>query len=107
MPLYEYKCQECGLRFERRQHFTEDPVSVCPDCGGSVVRLIHPAGIIFKGSGFYVTDNRGKSSTAVAGKSKDEEDSSTSASSNEKKDTEKKTTAEAVKSEKSAPEKSE
>ena len=89
MPLYEYKCQECGLRFERRQSFTEDAVSICPDCGGAVVRLIQPAGIIFKGSGFYVTDNRGKSSTAVAGKSKDEKDADTSASTTEKKDNEK------------------
>ncbi|MDF1515903.1 MAG: zinc ribbon domain-containing protein, partial [Anaerolineae bacterium] len=56
MPLYEYKCQECGLRFERRQSFTDKPVTICPDCGGAVVRLIQPAGIIFKGSGFYVTD---------------------------------------------------
>ncbi|HOT91618.1 MAG TPA: zinc ribbon domain-containing protein [Anaerolineae bacterium] len=72
MPLYEYQCQECGLRFERRQHFTDKPITVCPECEGPVVRLIHPAGIIFKGSGFYVTDNRSKSPTAVAGSRKDE-----------------------------------
>lgn len=71
MPLYEYLCQSCGLRFERRQHFTEPPVKTCPDCGGDVVRLIQPAGIIFKGSGFYVTDNRSKSSTATPGTRKD------------------------------------
>ena len=93
MPLYEYKCQECGLRFERRQSFTEDPVTICPDCGGVVVRLIQPAGIIFKGSGFYVTDNSGKSSTAVAGKSKDEKETGSSASTTEKKDTTKTTTS--------------
>ncbi len=75
MPLYEYQCQECGLRFERRQHFTDKPVTVCPECEGPVVRLIHPAGIIFKGSGFYVTDNRSKSPTAVAGNRKTEEKS--------------------------------
>ena len=86
MPLYEYKCQDCGLRFERRQSFSEEPVSICPDCGGSVVRLIQPAGIIFKGSGFYVTDNRGKSSTAIPGKSKEEKDNSTSSSTTEKKE---------------------
>ena len=86
MPLYEYKCQECGLRFERRQSFSEDPVKVCPDCGGAVVRLIQPAGIIFKGSGFYVTDNRGKSSTAVAGKTKDEKESESSSSTSDKKE---------------------
>ena len=64
MPLYEYQCQSCGVRFERRQHITDEPVKVCPECRGEVHRLIHPVGIIFKGSGFYVTDNRAKSSTA-------------------------------------------
>ena len=67
MPLYEYECENCGVRFERRQHMEDEPVDVCPECGGSVHRLIQPVGIIFKGSGFYVTDNRAKSSTAVPG----------------------------------------
>jgi len=68
MPLYEYECSECGVRFERRQHFSDDPVRVCPECGGRVHRLIQPVGIVFKGSGFYVTDNRASSSTATPGK---------------------------------------
>jgi len=84
MPLYEYKCEECGLRFERRQHFSDDPVRICPDCGGSVVRLIQPAGIIFKGSGFYVTDNRSKSSIAMPGNRKDKESKESSSSSETK-----------------------
>jgi putative FmdB family regulatory protein len=63
MPLYEYECEACGLRFERIQHFSDTPLQTCPDCEGSVHRVIHPVGIIFKGSGFYVTDSRGKSST--------------------------------------------
>jgi putative FmdB family regulatory protein len=75
MPLYEYQCQECGLRFERRQGFSDDPVKICPDCDGPVVRLIQPAGIIFKGSGFYVTDNRSKSSTAIPGSRHDSNES--------------------------------
>lgn len=65
MPLYEYQCQACGVRFERRQHIDEKPIKVCPECGGEVQRLIQPVGIIFKGSGFYVTDNRAKSSTST------------------------------------------
>jgi putative FmdB family regulatory protein len=77
MPLYEYQCQECGLRFERRQSFSDEPVKICPDCGGGVERLIQPAGIIFKGSGFYVTDHRSKSSTAIPGSRKDEDKDST------------------------------
>jgi len=50
------------VQFERTQHFTDAPVTVCPECGGHVRRLIGPVGIVFKGSGFYVTDHRGKSS---------------------------------------------
>jgi putative FmdB family regulatory protein len=77
MPLYEYQCDDCGLRFERRQPITADPLEKCPECGGKVHRLIHPVGIIFKGKGFYVTDNRkAKSSTAVP-KSKSDSNSTT------------------------------
>lgn len=78
MPLYEYECESCGVRFERRQHMEDEPVKVCPECGGDVHRLIQPVGIIFKGSGFYVTDNRAKSSTATPGSVKDSADKSTS-----------------------------
>ena len=58
MPIYEYQCKECGVRFERTQRFSDEPVHVCPECSGDVQRLIQPAGIIFKGSGFYQTDYR-------------------------------------------------
>jgi putative FmdB family regulatory protein len=58
MPIYEYECQTCGHRFERMQHFTDEPEKVCPSCAGPVQRVIQPVGIIFKGSGFYITDNR-------------------------------------------------
>lgn len=67
MPLYEYRCDDCGVRFERRQKFSDEPITVCPECSGSVHRVIGPTGIIFKGSGFYVTDNRkrgGRTSTS-------------------------------------------
>jgi len=67
MPLYEYECESCGVRFERRQHMEDEPIKTCPECAGDVHRLIQPVGIIFKGSGFYVTDNRAKSSTATPG----------------------------------------
>jgi putative FmdB family regulatory protein len=70
MPLYEYECNGCGVRFERLQSINDEPVKECPECGEEVHRLIHPVGIIFKGKGFYVTDNRkAKSSTAVKKKS--------------------------------------
>ena len=58
MPLYEYECLECGMRFERLQRKREPALQTCPECRGTVRRLIQPPGIIFKGSGFYVTDNR-------------------------------------------------
>jgi putative FmdB family regulatory protein len=58
MPLYEYECNSCGVRFERLQHMDEEPVKTCPECGGKVRRLFQPVGIIFKGSGFYVTDHK-------------------------------------------------
>jgi putative FmdB family regulatory protein len=66
MPIYEYECDECRHRFEKFQHFSDEPVRVCPDCGGSVRRVIQPVGIIFKGSGFYVTDNRQLSTKEAA-----------------------------------------
>ena len=63
MPLYEYQCDECGIRFERRQRMIDDAITECPECGGHVHRRYFPVGIVFKGSGFYVTDNRSKKST--------------------------------------------
>jgi len=58
MPTYEYECQDCGIHFDRRQRITEEPLKTCPECGGTVKRVIHPVGIVFKGSGWYVTDHR-------------------------------------------------
>jgi len=73
MPLYEYECQECKNRFEVRQRIVEDPISVCPSCGGACRRIIHPVGIVFKGSGFYITDNRkSDSSTSTSTDTKSE-----------------------------------
>jgi len=84
MPLYEYQCQACGVRFERRQHMNDEPVKICPECGGKVQRLIQPVGVIFKGSGFYVTDNRAKSSTSKPSSTKKQtEDSKESKSTDE------------------------
>jgi len=57
MPIYEYECDGCGYRFERHQSIASEPVKRCPHCGGGVRRVINPVGIIFKGSGFYVTDH--------------------------------------------------
>jgi putative FmdB family regulatory protein len=56
MPLYDYKCSKCGYVFEVQQRITEEPLKHCPKCKGHIKRLISAAGIIFKGSGFHVTD---------------------------------------------------
>ncbi len=58
MPIYEYECESCKARFEKRQPVTAEPLKECPRCGAAVHRVIFPVGIIFKGSGFYTTDNR-------------------------------------------------
>jgi putative FmdB family regulatory protein len=91
MPIYEYQCKECGVRFERMQSFSEDPVKICPECEGNVQRLIQPAGIIFKGSGFYVNDSRGsrknltsKSRKESSGEGKSETKSEAKSKSSEK-----------------------
>ncbi len=77
MPIYEYECENCGVRFERTQHMIDEPLTICPECNGHVHRVFQPVGIIFKGSGFYVTDNRAKSSTSVpSSKKPDESDKS-------------------------------
>ena len=81
MPIYVYRCDTCGLTFERRQRMTEAPLTDCPECDGHVQRVIQPVGVVFKGSGFYVTDNRSKSSTALPGKKESDSDSKTSESS--------------------------
>jgi putative FmdB family regulatory protein len=63
MPTYEYKCDACGATFERFQSITAAPIKRCPECGKAKVRRLigTGAGVIFKGSGFYITDYRDKS----------------------------------------------
>jgi len=58
MPIYEYECGSCSHRFDIRQSFTDEPKAVCPRCEGKARRVFHASPIIFKGSGFYVTDHR-------------------------------------------------
>ncbi|HEX9934870.1 MAG TPA: FmdB family zinc ribbon protein [bacterium] len=68
MPAYDYRCEQCGNEFEAFQRITEEPLSACPKCGGRVKRLISTGvGLIFKGTGFYVTDYK-KKETEKSGK---------------------------------------
>jgi putative FmdB family regulatory protein len=72
MPKYDYKCKKCGIVFERYQRFTEEPITCCPECDGAVHRVINPVGIVFKGSGFYITDHRNNSTAMLPGGKKAE-----------------------------------
>ena len=62
MPIYEYQCTDCSFQFELKRGFSENSPVTCPKCGGDTRRIFSPVPIIFKGSGFYCTDNAGCSS---------------------------------------------
>ena len=72
MPLYDYQCAACGEITEVRHGFDDTYSEPCPKCGGSLGRLFNPAGIVFKGSGFYITDSRKSESTSDSTSSKPE-----------------------------------
>ncbi|MFW6207936.1 MAG: FmdB family zinc ribbon protein [Spirochaetota bacterium] len=85
MPTYDYECKHCGHSFEHFQSMSDDPLAECPECGGVLRRLIGGgSGIIFKGSGFHVTDNRGGKNGKQNGSSKSE--TTTESTSETKKD---------------------
>ena len=76
MPVYSYRCNNCGVQFDRHQKFSEDPLKVCPECGKPELRKMYqPVGIVFKGSGFYSTDHRSPSGRSAAKKSEKHEKS--------------------------------
>ncbi|SPE34743.1 putative regulatory protein, FmdB family [Candidatus Sulfopaludibacter sp. SbA6] len=85
MPLYEYKCHQCGKNFEVRQKFADEPLAVHEDCGGDVERLISAPTLHFKGTGWYVTDYGPKANSSGKngsnGKSESKNESSKSESS--------------------------
>jgi putative FmdB family regulatory protein len=64
VPIYEYECHDCRHQFERKQRFDEEPIAICPQCQGKCRRIIHSVPIIFRGSGFYVTDSRSANSAS-------------------------------------------
>ena len=67
MPTYEYVCQSCGTHIEVYQRFSDEPLTECGVCGGPLRKVFHPAGILFKGSGFYSTDSRVKAGASAKG----------------------------------------
>ena len=65
MPIYTYRCENCGAQFERQQSFNDETLKRCPACNKNKLRrVITPSGIVFKGSGWYATDSKSKSSSA-------------------------------------------
>jgi len=65
MPIYIYRCESCGVQFERHQSFTDEPLKRCPECSkNSLRKVLTPAGIVFKGSGWYATDHKSSSSAS-------------------------------------------
>jgi putative FmdB family regulatory protein len=68
MPTYQYACTSCGERLEAVQKFSDEPLTECPVCGGTLRKVFSAVGVVFKGSGFYKTDSRSsKSSTSSSG----------------------------------------
>jgi putative FmdB family regulatory protein len=84
MPTYEYRCKDCGRHLEVVQSFTDDPLTVCPNCKGILKKVFSPVGIVLKGSGFYRTDSRPASTKKTADTTSGTSDSSSGASSDKK-----------------------
>jgi putative FmdB family regulatory protein len=80
VPTYQYACTECGHAFEQVQSFSDDALTVCPQCEGRLRKLFNAVGVVFKGSGFYRTDSRAKE-TSGASSSSDSSSSTASTSS--------------------------
>ena len=72
MPTYAYACKDCSHSFDIQQSFSEDSLTVCPECGGRLRKKFNSVGVVFKGSGFYRTDSRDAASTVPAAPSKNE-----------------------------------
>ncbi|MER1997023.1 MAG: FmdB family zinc ribbon protein [Arthrobacter sp.] len=71
MPTYAYACKDCGHAFDIQQSFTDDSLTVCPECGGNLRKKFNSVGVVFKGSGFYRTDSRDSASTVPAAPSRE------------------------------------
>jgi putative FmdB family regulatory protein len=79
MPVYTYRCENCGVQFERHQSFTDTPLKTCPECRKKALKkVITPTKIIFKGSGFYATDHKSPSGDSSKTKSTKKEGKSES-----------------------------
>jgi putative FmdB family regulatory protein len=79
VPTYTYTCTACNAHVEKRQSFSDPPLTTCEQCGGTLRKIIHPVGIVFKGSGWYVTDSRSSKATTNGPSSSTDAESGSSA----------------------------
>jgi putative FmdB family regulatory protein len=84
MPTYAYACRDCGHAFDVQQSFSDDSLTVCPECEGRLRKKFNSVGVVFKGSGFYRTDSRSASSSVEPGNSSSAKSSPTSSGSDGK-----------------------
>jgi len=103
MPIYEYACTDCDHHFDVRHGADEKPALCCPQCQGNVRKVFHAAGIIFKGSGWYVTDNAAKNNGNGGNNSSDGNGGNGSNGGNDSNGGEKKEAAPAAKTESKTP----
>ena len=80
MPTYQYACTECGHAFEQFQSFSDDSLTVCPECNGRLRKVFSAAGVVFKGSGFYRTDSRSSNGSSSGSSTSSASDSGSSGS---------------------------
>jgi putative FmdB family regulatory protein len=78
VPTYSYACTECDHRFDTVQSFSDDSLTVCPECSGRLRKVFSAVGVVFKGGGFYRTDSRSGSTSSVPAATSDSSSSSTS-----------------------------
>lgn len=82
MPVYTYRCDNCGIQFEKQQSFSDDPLKTCPECRKKALKkVITPTKVIFKGSGFYATDHKSPSGDSSSSKKSTTTESTSSTSS--------------------------
>lgn len=87
MPIYEYKCQQCGAHFEKRQNVSDPPLTTCEKCHGRLEKQWSLSGFQFKGGGWYVTDYAGKSGGGKSEKSSSSDSTGSADSASKSKDT--------------------
>ena len=86
MPIYTYHCDSCGITFDQRQSFSDEPMKVCPECLEEALHKVYqPVGIVFKGKGFYATDHRSASGTSTVSEKKSSDSKSETSTSTETK----------------------